>query len=180
VRALKGVDIRDYGSGNIGASNVWRTFGVRYGLPVVLLDVGKGFAPAFAATLVAGHLAGVLAGAAAMVGHARPLFMRFERGGKMVATAGGAFFGVAPYVALVAMGVWFLVFGLFRYASVASIVGALSCPVTAVLLGEPWPVVVFTSLAAAAVVLLHRANLRRLLAGTEPRFSAGRLSLRRP
>ena len=100
VRAFKHVDIRSVGSGNIGATNVWRTYGRWYGVPVVLLDVLKGFVPAFVATLTVGHLAGVLAGGAAMLGHARPIFLKFAKGGKMVATCGGVFFGVAPLVAL--------------------------------------------------------------------------------
>src|SRR5262245_5495543 len=98
VRLVKGVDIRAVGSGNIGASNVWRLYGARLGLAVMVLDMLKGFAPALAATLLVGDLAGVLAGAAAMLGHWRPLFLGFARGGKMVATAGGAFLGVAPVV----------------------------------------------------------------------------------
>src|SRR5262245_17689367 len=100
VRATKGVDVRTVGSGNIGATNVWRTYGWRLGLPVALLDVAKGFVPALTATLVSGHLAGVVAGAAGMLGHWRPLFLGFAKGGKTVATAGGAFFGVAPLVGL--------------------------------------------------------------------------------
>src|SRR2546429_9061723 len=84
VRLTKGVDIRSVGSGNIGATNVWRTFGRRYGLPVMLLDIGKGFAPALVATLVDGHLAGVVAGAAAMLGHWRPRFLRLPQGGEIV------------------------------------------------------------------------------------------------
>src|SRR5213592_106155 len=96
VRATKGVDIRSVGSHNIGATNVWRTYGWRYGLPVMALDILKAFVPVLVATLVDGHLTGVLTGAAAMVGHARPIYLRFAKGGKMVATAGGAFLGVAP------------------------------------------------------------------------------------
>ena len=171
VRAGKGVDIRTVGSGNIGASNVWRTYGWRYGLPVALLDVAKGFAPALAATLVIGHLAGVLAGAAAMLGHWRPLFLGFAKGGKTVATAGGAFFGVAPVVGLAGAGVWIAVFLLTRYASVASMASACSLPLLAYGLGYPWPVIAFGGAAAAAVVVLHRANVARLLAGTEHRAS---------
>jgi acyl phosphate:glycerol-3-phosphate acyltransferase len=170
VRLGRGVDIRTVGSGNIGASNVWRTFGRRYGLPVALLDVGKGFAPALTATLTAGHLAGAVAGAAAMVGHWRPIFLGFRRGGKMVATCGGAFLGVAPVVGLLGAAVWIVVFGLFRYASLASILASLSLPAVAVALGEPWPVVGFASAAALAVVVLHRANIGRLLHRTERRF----------
>jgi glycerol-3-phosphate acyltransferase PlsY len=96
VRALRGEDIRKTGSGNIGATNVWRTYGARLGVPVMVLDTAKGFVPAFLATVYVGHLAGVIAGGAAMLGHWRPLFLRFERGGKVVATCGGAFLGVAP------------------------------------------------------------------------------------
>jgi acyl phosphate:glycerol-3-phosphate acyltransferase len=163
-------DIRSHGSGNIGGTNVWRVYGWRLGLPVVLLDTLKGFVPALVATLMVSHLAGVLAGAAAMLGHWRPLFLRWQRGGKVVATCGGAFLGVAPVVGAVGAGVWIVVFVVFRYASLASIVGSLSLPVAAVLLGEPWPVIAFAAGAAAAVLLLHRANIARLRAGTENRF----------
>jgi len=175
VRLIKRDDIRRYGSGNVGGTNVWRVFGWRLGLPVVLFDTAKGFAPALAATLVVSHLAGVLAGAAAMLGHWRPLFLRWQRGGKMVATCGGAFLGVAPVVGGIGMGLWIAVFLLFRYASLASIAAALSLPVIAVLLDEPWPVVVFAAAAGIAVIVLHRANIARLRAGTENRFRFRRL-----
>src|SRR5206468_362199 len=135
VRLTKGVDIRTVGSGNIGATNVWRTYGRKYGLPVVLLDIGKGFVVALVFTQVDSHLAGVLAGAAAMLGHWRPLFLRFAKGGKMVATTGGAFLGVAPAVGGIGVGVWILVFLVTRYASVASILAALSLPALAAVLG---------------------------------------------
>jgi glycerol-3-phosphate acyltransferase PlsY len=170
VRLLRGEDIRTAGSGNIGATNVWRTYGARLGVPVMALDVAKGFAPALLATIFVGHLAGVVAGGAAMLGHWRPLFMRFRRGGKVVATCGGAFFGVAPVVGGIGAAVWILVFSVFRYASVASIAAALSLPVAAVALGAPWPVDVFAGIAALAVLVLHRANIARLRAGTETRF----------
>src|SRR5438270_7468227 len=143
VRLTKGVDIRTVGSGNIGATNVWRTFGRGYGLPVVLLDIAKGFAPALAGTLVHSHLAGVVAGAAAMLGHWRPLFLRLAKGGKMVATTGGAFLGVAPAVGGIGIGVWIVVFLVTRYASVASMVAAASLPGLAAALGYPWPVIAF-------------------------------------
>jgi len=118
VRALRGEDIRKVGSGNIGATNVWRTYGARLGAPVMALDVAKGFVPALLATIFVGHLAGVLAGGAAMLGHWRPVFMRFARGGKVVATCGGAFLGVAPVVGGIGAAVWILVFAVSRYASV--------------------------------------------------------------
>jgi acyl phosphate:glycerol-3-phosphate acyltransferase len=170
VGRAKGLDVRTIGSGNIGATNVWRALGWKYGLPVVLLDVAKGFVPALLGVLLVDDLAGVLAGAAAMLGHWRPLFLGFARGGKTVAAAGGVFFAVAPLVGLATLGVWVVVFVATRYASVASIVAAIGTPILCVALGEPWPVIVFASAAAAAVVVLHRANLRRLRAGTENRF----------
>src|SRR5436190_2881735 len=163
-------DIRRHGSGNIGGTNVWRVYGWRLGVPVVLLDALKGFVPALGATLMVSHLAGVLAGAAAMLGHWRPLFLRWQRGGKVVATCGGAFLGVAPVVGGIGAAVWILVFMLFRYASLASMLAAVSLPIVAVLLGEPWPVIAFAAIAAVAVIVLHRANIARLRSGTENRF----------
>jgi acyl phosphate:glycerol-3-phosphate acyltransferase len=170
VLLVKGEDIRRSGSGNIGATNVWRTYGRRLGIPIVLLDVAKGFVPALLGALLVGELTAVLAGGAAMLGHWRPLFLRFQKGGKTVATAGGTFFGAAPLLGLIGLGVWIVVFLLSRYASLASIVTALSLPVMAVVLGEPWPIIVFAAIAAGAVVLLHKANIGRLRAGTESRF----------
>ena len=136
----------------------------------MLLDTLKGFVPALLATIYVGHLAGVIAGGAAMLGHWRPLFLKFARGGKVVATSGGAFLGVAPLVGGIAAVVWIVVFAICRYASVASISAAISLPVAAVVLGEPWPVIAFAALAALAVVVLHRPNINRLRAGTETRF----------
>jgi acyl phosphate:glycerol-3-phosphate acyltransferase len=170
VRGLRREDIRRVGSGNIGATNVWRTYGARYGAPVMLLDTLKGFVPALLATIYVGHLAGVLAGGAAMLGHWRPLFLRFARGGKAVATCGCAFLAVAPVVGGVGAAVWLIVFVLLRYSSVASITAALSLPVVAIALGEPWPVIAFAAIAALAVIVLHRPNISRLRAGTETRF----------
>jgi glycerol-3-phosphate acyltransferase PlsY len=171
VRLFRGEDIRTQGSGNIGATNVWRVHGRRLGLPAVFLDTVKGFVPAFVATKLESHGIGVLAGGAAMLGHYRPLFLRFRKGGKMVATAGGAFLGVAPIVGGIAAAVWLVVFGLTRYASVASVTSALSLPVWVWLIGYPWPVMAFAGVAAVGVLLLHRANLRRLWHGEEHRFA---------
>jgi glycerol-3-phosphate acyltransferase PlsY len=174
-RLVKHDDIRRHGSGNIGGTNVWRVYGWRLGAPVVLLDTAKGFVPALVATHMVSPLAGVLAGAAAMLGHWRPMFLRWRRGGKVVATCGGAFLGVAPVVGAVGAVVWIAVFVIFRYASLASIVAALALPVAAVLLGEPWPVIAFAAGAAAAVLVLHRQNIARLRAGKENRFRFRRL-----
>ena len=176
VLLVKGEDIRKVGSGNIGASNVWRTYGRWLGIPIVLLDVAKGFVPALVGVLLVGELTAVLAGGAAMLGHWRPLFLRFQKGGKTVATGGGVFLGAAPLLGLIGVAVWIVVFLLSRYASLASIVAALSLPILAVALGEPWPIIVFGVIAAVGVVLLHRPNIARLRAGTESRFRLRRTS----
>jgi len=169
-RLVRGEDVRTRGSGNVGASNVWRVYGRSLGVPVALLDVAKGFVPAFVGTILVSPLVGVLAGGAAMLGHWRPLFLRFQKGGKTVATAGGTFFGVAPLVGAVGVVIWIVVFLLSRYASLASMVTGLALPFVALALGEPWPVIVFASIACVAVLVLHKANIARLRAGTESRF----------
>jgi glycerol-3-phosphate acyltransferase PlsY len=146
VRLIRHEDIRKVGSGNIGATNVWRTYGRWLGAPVVLLDTLKGFVPALLGVLLVSHFCGIVAGAAAMVGHSRPLFLRFARGGKMVATCGGVFFGLA------------------------SIIAGLTLPIAAAVYGYPTSVIVFGALAGGAILFLHRGNLKRLRMGTESRF----------
>jgi glycerol-3-phosphate acyltransferase PlsY len=174
-RIFRGEDIRTRGSGNVGASNVFRVYGRRLGAAVALLDVAKGFAAALLGLWAGGDLVGVLAGSAAMIGHARPVFLRFQKGGKMVATAGGATFALAPLAAFCCIGIWLVVFLATRFASLASIVTALALAVFVVAFGYSWPIVVFGVAGAAAVILLHRHNIRRLVGGTEHRFE-----LRRP
>jgi glycerol-3-phosphate acyltransferase PlsY len=158
----------------VGASNVFRVYGRSLGIPVALLDVAKGFAAAALGLWAGGALVGVLAAAAAMLGHARPVFLRFQKGGKMAATAGGATFALAPLVAFCCVGVWLVVFALTRYASVATIVTAGALAVLVVVLEYPWPVIVFGVTGAVAVIALHHGNIRRLAAGTEHRFELRR------
>lgn len=168
---VRGEDVRSRGSGNVGASNVWRVYGRSLGVPVALLDVAKGFVPALVGLELGGDWVGILAGTAAMVGHARPLFLGFSKGGKMVATAGGVAFALAPLAAAGCLVAWLIVFAAFRYASVSSMVAALALPLLCYAFGSSWPVIVFASVAAVGVLVLHRQNIRRLLSGTEPRFS---------
>src|SRR4029078_5517890 len=118
---------------------------------------------------------GVLAAAAAMVGHARPVFLRFQKGGKMTATAGGATFALAPIVAIVCVAIWLVAFVLTRFASVATILTAVALGVLVIVFGHPWAIAVFGVAGAVAVIALHHQNIRRLFAGTEHRFE-----LRRP
>ena len=170
-RLVRGVDIRTIGSGNVGASNVWRSCGARFGIAVALLDIGKGVAAGLLGRLVGDELIGVLAGTAALAGHYRPLFLGFARGGKVVATTGGVAFAVAPLVSLCGSAVWIAVFLVTRYASVASICAGCSLPLFALLFDASWPVLGFTIGAAVAITALHYGNVRRLLHGEERRAS---------
>lgn len=173
-RLVRGEDIRTKGSGNVGASNVFRVYGRSLGLPVALLDIAKGFAAAALGLWAGGPLIGVLAAAAAMAGHARPIFLRFQKGGKMAATAGGATFALAPLVAVLCVAIWLVVFALTRFASVATIVTAVALGVLVIVLDYPWPIVAFGVGGAVAVIALHHQNIRRLFAGTEHRFESRR------
>jgi glycerol-3-phosphate acyltransferase PlsY len=172
-RLVHGDDIRRHGSGNVGATNVWRVYGWSLGLPVAVLDVAKGLVPAAVGLWLGGDWVGVLAGAAAMAGHARPVYLGFSKGGKMVATAGGVALALAPIAALCCAAIWITVFAIARFASLASMVAAVALPLLCLALGSSWPIVAFTGVAAVGVLALHRQNVRRLIRGTEPRFSRG-------
>jgi acyl phosphate:glycerol-3-phosphate acyltransferase len=171
VRIFRHEDIRQRGSGNIGVSNVWRLYGRSLAIPILFLDFGKGLIPALLGVVYVSHLCGVIAGAAAMAGHWRPLFMGFSRGGKMVATGGGVLFAVAPLVAISALGLWAVVFFAFGYSSVASLCTAVYVPFGSWLFHYPTSVVVFSVVAAGSVFVLHRENLSRLWRRTEHRSS---------
>ena len=173
-KLLRGVDIRTVGSGNLGAANVWRALGFKAGLAVAVLDVGKGFAAALLGLWAGNELTGLLAGIAAMAGHWRPLFMGLARGGKIVATTGGVALALAPLASLATAAVWVVAFLVTRYTSVASMLAALALPLFALAFGSSVPVVVFATGAALAILVLHRANIRRLLNGTENRFDLRR------
>jgi glycerol-3-phosphate acyltransferase PlsY len=173
-RILTGVNIRKVGSGNTGAANVWRTQGFKLGLCVALLDVAKGFAAALLGVWLGNELIGLLAGIAALIGHWRPLFIGFARGGKIVATTGGVALALAPLPTLAVAGVWIATFLVTRYTSVASLLATATLPLFAILFGASWLVVAFTAGAGVAIFVLHRANIARLLNRTENRFALGR------
>jgi glycerol-3-phosphate acyltransferase PlsY len=169
VRAFRGEDVRTVGSGNIGISNVWRRYGWTLGVPLVFLDFGKGFVPAVLGVHLVSPTCGLVAGAAAMIGHARPLFLGFERGGKMIATGGGVMFAVAPLAAATGLAIWLVIFVLLGYASVASLSTAVCVPFLTWAYGYPTEVTAFTVAALVVVLYLHRANLGRLRRGREHR-----------
>lgn len=174
VARARGVDLRLVGSGNVGASNVWRNCGFSAFLVALAGDMLKGALPVAAAqALGLAPLAVIVVGAAAMLGHTRSIFLRF-RGGKAVATGGGVLLALAPLIALAGLVCWGIVFGATRIAAVASLSAAAACAIVAgvlLLLGAlPLAYAIFVWVAAVAIVALHRANIRRLRSGTENRF----------
>ena len=180
VRARSGGDVRAMGSGNIGATNVARTAGVSVGLATLLLDAAKGF---FAVWL-AGHFSGgnirfmMYAGLAAILGHVFPIWLKFS-GGKGVATALGVFLMISWAAVAAAVAIFAIVVVFWRYVSLASISAAAALPLLVYLLyapghAPPAAVTACTLLAAVLVIVKHRENIERLLAGTEPRFGMRR------
>ncbi len=179
---IGGIDIRKVGSGNIGAPNVLRILGKRYGYPVFLFDFLKGVAAVEMSILIfdsyhpaaSRELYGILGGVSSVIGHSYPVWLNFK-GGKGVATTAGVVFALIPFAALVMCVVWVAAFQASRYVSVASIAAAIALPVTvgALLYFDQLnkPVLLYFSICLAAVVIVrHRSNVSRLLDGTEPRF----------
>ena len=193
IGMARGVDVRNRGSGNIGATNVWRLLGSRWGSLCFVLDVLKGLAvvvgagfylrqayPVGAGGLIGplGQLAWISIGAGSILGHMFSIYLRFG-GGKGVATSFGALVGIWPYLTMPMVGafvIWVVVWGICRYVSLASIMAAMGFPLVFLLLIRQvdgwrfeslWPLFVFSCLIGGLVVVRHQSNIRRLLAGTE-------------
>jgi acyl phosphate:glycerol-3-phosphate acyltransferase len=173
ARLFRGIDLRQHGSKNLGATNVYRTLGWRYAIPVGLIDIAKGAVPVlvFAPRVSDAQLFALACGIAAIVGHVFSVFVRF-RGGKGVATAAGVMLGLTPLALGVAALAWLVVVTLSGYVSLASIAAAAVFPVAVYFLERPdRPEILWLdALVAGAIIWLHRANIRRLLNGTEGRF----------
>jgi glycerol-3-phosphate acyltransferase PlsY len=165
----RGIDLRRVGSGNVGASNVLRTLGVRPAVLAMMLDAVKGtVAVLIAQRLTNGVAAPVAAGLASMIGHVYPVWLRF-RGGKGVATAAGAFAVLTPVAAVAAVGAFLLTVALTRFISVGSMVAALTLAAWAIASDAPRIVEVGAAIGAVLVLIGHRTNVLRLVAGTERR-----------
>ncbi len=162
-------DIRNYGSGNAGMTNMLRTFGKWAAVVVFAGDFLKGLAAVLLGGAIGGEAGALLAGFFAVVGHAFPLYFHF-RGGKGVATSAGVILGLHPLVLLVLGSVFLLVLFLSRIVSLSSICAAVSYPITALLLRLPRPELLLSVVLAALVIWLHRANIGRLMRGEEHRF----------
>lgn len=183
VGRMRGVDVRQAGSGNIGATNVGRLLGKKWGVLVLLLDGLKGALPTWLLpALVSGspQHAAVLTGVSAILGHMFPVWLKF-RGGKGVATALGVAAVLAPLATGIAAGVFVLLFAAFRIVSLGSIGAALAFAVTQMVLmwpepfaAERWSVAAFSLAIPALIVLRHRDNIRRLWRGEEKRFGTAK------
>ncbi len=176
ARWIAGVDLRQVGSGNLGATNLYRALGWKYAVPVGLFDMAKGAVPVMLFAPLAGVAsAGALGlGAAAIVGHVFSVFVKF-RGGKGVATSAGVVLGLAPLAFAVSGAVWALTVWASGYVSLGSVLAALAFPAAVALLypGRPqtfW----FGLVIAVMIVAFHQANIRRLVRGTENRFGRRR------
>lgn len=180
-RLFSGVDIRDHGSMNVGATNVVRVVGLKPGLLVLALDMLKGLLPALLARQLAGLLdpppspqvAAIITGTAAILGHTFTIFLRF-RGGKGVATAAGVCLAVIPLPTVMALATFTVVLAIWRFVSLGSIVAAIALVVSTFLLGRGTSGVaeiVFACAVAALIIVRHHANIRRLFGGTENHFS---------
>jgi acyl phosphate:glycerol-3-phosphate acyltransferase len=179
---LAGIDIRQLGSGNIGATNVVRTLGKKYGYPVFVFDFAKGLLAviigfllaAFSPATIGRDLCGILGGVSAVLGHTYPVWLNFK-GGKGVATSLGVLFALMPLVGAAVAIVWVTTFLITRYVSVASILAAIALPIATLALSwlnriNGTALIYFAICLALLVLWRHRTNISRLLNGTEPRF----------
>ena len=173
ARLFRGIDLREHGSRNLGATNLYRVLGWRYAVPVGLLDAAKGLVPVlvFAPRVSSSELFALICGLVAVVGHVFSVFVGFK-GGKGVATAAGVMLGLTPAALGVAVVVWAALVYLTGYVSVGSIAAAAIFPLAVYLLEPPdQPAMLWLDIAvAAAIVWFHRGNIQRLFKGTENRF----------
>ena len=174
ARIVTGRDIRGMGSGNVGATNVMRTTGKFPGLVALLLDVLKGAGcVALARALGGDSTTMALCGFMAMLGHSCPVFLGF-RGGKSVATGGGAFGVLAPLAMLSSIGIFGITLLAFRIVSLGSVIAAASFPLFAWLFGAGKGTVIWAAISATLIIARHQANIVRLFQGTERKLGEGR------
>ncbi|MCL0063563.1 glycerol-3-phosphate 1-O-acyltransferase PlsY [Peptococcaceae bacterium] len=167
ARYIYGIDIRQHGSGNIGATNVYRTLGKVQGIIVLMLDAGKGVLAVLIARSVAGDdISQVAAAMGVILGHAYPVFLKFK-GGKVVATGAGVIFTFSPIAGLIALFLFILSVAVTKYVSVGSMTAAISIPISFYVLDMKLPYLIFAVLVAVFVIYKHHTNIKRLLSGTE-------------
>ncbi|HRY13730.1 MAG TPA: glycerol-3-phosphate 1-O-acyltransferase PlsY [Syntrophomonadaceae bacterium] len=169
-RFLGGVDIRTKGTGNVGATNVLRSVGVKIAIAALAGDLAKGLLAAWWGSYFGGPGLGAVCSVAVVAGHCWPVFLRF-RGGKGVATAAGVIFMLFPMVGLLEAVVFFTVVGLSRYVSLGSVTAALAFPFLVLLTHQPSQYVVMAIIIAAIIVYRHRSNIERIRKGTESKVN---------
>jgi len=180
IGKLKNIDIREHGSGNIGATNVLRVLGKPLGITTFILDALKGFVPSFFFPGIAEQISpgvmndqvlSVLCGAFAIIGHNFPVFLRFK-GGKGIATSAGVLIGISPWAALSGVCAWVVIFFTTRYVSLASIIAAAAVIAAGWILHRDGSLVlpIVLTILGLLAILRHKANIIRLLNGTENRF----------
>ncbi|MBU1083926.1 MAG: glycerol-3-phosphate 1-O-acyltransferase PlsY [Candidatus Omnitrophota bacterium] len=179
-KAFKGIDIREFGSGNVGATNVFRSVGRAAGIFVFVLDVLKGAAAVILIPLAVKKIdpnADILLhdvfyialGAAVVAGHIWTCFLKFK-GGKGVATTAGVMAGLSPAILGICLLIWVIIFSIWKFVSLASISSAVSMPVLSVVFGKSLEFTIFTAVICIVGVYAHRSNIRRLIQGTENRL----------
>jgi len=183
ARLFRGIDLREHGSGNLGATNLYRVLGWRYAIPVGVIDAAKGLVPVvlFAPRVSSSGLFALVCGLTAVLGHAFSVFVGFK-GGKGVATAAGVMLGLAPVALALAALVWVVLVFSTGYVSLGSIAAATVFPLLVYLFDRPTePGMLWLDAAvAAAIIWFHRENIRRLLNGTENRFGRRAAPASRP
>ena len=181
-RAFAGIDLREHGSGNLGASNSFRYLGPWVAILVLVCDIAKGFVPAYFApdlslnSDIPGHWLMLAAGFSAVIGHMFSVFVGF-RGGKGIATTAGAFIALAPLALAWTFVIWALMLAATRIVSLASMTAAIALPVVVVVIGYfgfasyHWSLLVLAVVMTIVVMVKHRSNIQRLMAGQEPALS---------
>lgn len=173
-KAVWGVDLRQHGSKNIGATNAWRTIGKQAGISIFFLDMLKGALSVYLGLYLGGsELSGIICGLLAIAGHSWSVFLAFK-GGKGVATGLGVILMLMPQVTVIVFAVWFAIVRLTGYVSLASMVGAVLVPILALLFGMTTEFFVLGIIAAVFIVYRHKANIGRLLNGTESKIKSAR------
>ena len=170
-KVFKGIDVREHGSKNTGSTNAARVLGAKLGILTLILDISKGAIPTLIATmLLDSSISVILVGICAILGHSFSIFMKFK-GGKAVATTVGVFIVLVPGAILLAAVIFFLVFGITRYVSLSSMIGAISLPIWIILFYKNIPLTIFGIIIAILIIVRHKSNIQRLLNGTESKFS---------
>ncbi|MBP3722894.1 MAG: glycerol-3-phosphate 1-O-acyltransferase PlsY [Selenomonadaceae bacterium] len=173
-KSVYGVDLREHGSKNIGATNAWRTLGKAAGFLIFVCDFLKGFISVYIAAVLSGTpLAMALAGALAIIGHSLSIFLKFK-GGKGVATGLGVIAMLMGKVTIIVFLIWFAIVYFTRYVSLGSCVAAAFVPILAYVFNEPSEFVIFGVVVAVLIIVRHKANIERLLNGTESKISAAK------